>query len=259
MTRRLALWGGQIVIRTIGSLVVLMVSVGGPVLLAVGQSGPLQRDAFTRPVRRPGPAAPAAPILPAAVADVPAYTLTVTIAAEGGTGTVPRRTRAVSRTTDRVHVAEGRDSEWFFRRNPIDPARVSGSLVDHRAQRIVVHEESDLRNLLGISGWADVVSLGFDHRFLAEAAPTAHERHVSGVRFVQYTLPSTSFWWSAGAGLATEFTQQQGSRSLRVTIEALSPGVNETLLLDPLERFPAYQELDVAEWLERPAPAHRRP
>jgi hypothetical protein len=246
------------VIRTIGSLVAL-VFVCGPVLLAAGQPSPLQQDGFTRPVRRPGPPAPAAPVLPPQVANVPAYTLTVAFEAEGDSRTAARRTRAVSRATDRVHVAEGRDSEWFFRRNPLDPARVSGLSVDHRAQRIVEYDESDLRNLLGISGWADVVSLGFDHGLLAKVAATAHERRLGGVRFVQYTTPAASFWWSAEAGLATEFTHQQGARALRVTIEALSPGVNERLLLDPVARFPAYEVMDVAESLEAPPPIHHRP
>ncbi len=245
-------------IRTIGSLVVL-VSVCGPVLPAAGPAIPFQLDGFTRPVRRAGPPPPAAPVLQSAVADVPAYTLTVAIVAEGEDRTVTRRTRAVSRTKDRVHVAEGRDSEWFFRRNALDPARVSGVSVDHRAQRIVEYDESDLRNLLGITGWADVVSLGFDHGLLAEAAATAQERRLGSVRFVQYTTPAASFWWSAETGLATEFTHQQGTRSLRVTIEALSPGVNERLLLDPGTRFPAYQAMDVAESLEAPPPIHRRP
>lgn len=275
MTRRLALPEGRArrmarrrsslednpVVTRFASLLALALTVSGcgSVLADADQRSGSQPDGFIRPARRPGPPAPAAPVLPPQVANVPAYTLTVAIDLEGDARTATRRTRVVSRTTDRVHVSEGRDSEWFFRRNPIDPARVSGILVDHRAQRLVGHEESDLRNLLGISGWADVVSLGFDHTFLAEAAATTRERQVGGVRFVQYTAPTASFWWSAEAGLATEFTQQQGTRSLRVTIETLSPGVNGTLLLDPVARFPAYEELDVAEWLEQPAPTHRRP
>ena len=259
MTRRLAPLEGKPVLTRFGSIALLLVGACGLVQVAADQRGPFQLDGFIRPERRPAPPAPTAPVLPPQVADVPAYTLTVTITAEGDERTVARRTRVVSRTTDRAHVAEGRDSEWFFRRNPIDPARVSGLLVDHRAQRIIIYDESDLRNLLRIDGWAAVVSLGFDHRFLAEASATSHERRVGGVRFVQYTTPAASFWWSAEAGLATDFTEQQGPSALRVSIEAVSPGVNESLLRDPAVRFPAYEVLDVAEWLEQPTPAHRRP
>jgi hypothetical protein len=224
--------------------------------LEAGDRRQSHRDGFVRPARRAAPPAPTAPSLPSTLEIVPDYTLTVTLEAEGDPRTATRRARVVSRATDRVHVAEGRDVEWLFRRNALDRARVSGVLVDHREQRLVVYDESDLRNLLGIGGWADVVSLGFDHGLLSRGTATAHERYVGIVRFVEYHTPAASFWWSPEAGLATGFEQQQGVRSQRVSIEAASPGVDPALLQDPSARFPAYEAMDVAEWLELPT---RRP
>lgn len=240
------------------SLVALLVSVCALVPLEAGARRPSQLEGFVRPERRVAPPAPVAPVLPPELAEVPDHTLTVTLEMEGDARAAARRTRVVSRTTDRVHVAESRDVEWLFRRNPIDRARVSGVLVEHREQRLVVYDESDLRNLLGIEGWAGVVSLGFDYRALNRAPATLRERQVGAIRFVRHEAPDAFFWWSAEAKLATDFTQRQGPRALRVSIEAATPAVDDALLQDPVVRFPAYEVLDVADWLELPV-RHPRP
>ena len=74
-------------------------------------------------------------------------------------GPEPRR-ETITRTVDRIHLSSG-GREWLFQRNVRDPRRVSGTLVDHAARAVVFHDESDLRNRIGMNGWADALSLGF--------------------------------------------------------------------------------------------------
>jgi hypothetical protein len=70
-------------------------------------------------------------------------------------------TETITRTVDRIHLSsEGR--EWLFVRNVRDRRRVSGTLVDHAARAIVFYSESDLRNVVGVNGWADTLKLGFE-------------------------------------------------------------------------------------------------
>jgi hypothetical protein len=221
----------------------------------VGQVGLAQERmpprGFTQPERHKTTPAPAPPVLPAVVANVPAYTMQVSIGPTDGPATARRR-RVVSRAPDRVHVAEGRDTEWLFRRNPLDYSRVSAQLTDHRAQTVTTYDESDVRNLLAIEGWAGVVSLGFDHALLAGASPTGERRHVGPVVFSRYATPRSSFWWNQEAGVATDFVQHSPGQALWVVVEQLSAGVDPSVLREPVERVPAYTFLDVAEWLEQP-------
>ncbi len=46
--------------------------------------------------------------------------------------------------------------DWLFVRNPVDPRRVSATMIDHRARLLVEYDESELRNAGIARGWADV-------------------------------------------------------------------------------------------------------
>ena len=48
--------------------------------------------------------------------------------------------------------------EWLFERNRIDTRRVTASVVEHAEKTIVLYGESDVRNLLGLNGWAEVLA-----------------------------------------------------------------------------------------------------
>lgn len=112
------------------------------------------------PDRSPYPSAPAsAPDLPERLMSIPPETVTLT--GRRGSGTAASRGKhVVSRTSERVHLALPDGNEWLFARNAIDPRRASGVLVHHERRALIEHEESDLRNWLGIRGWADVLALG---------------------------------------------------------------------------------------------------
>lgn len=84
----------------------------------------------------------------------------------------------------------------------------------------------DLRNMLRLNGWADVLMLGFDAGAVSRLTPTDQSRTMAEIRFVKY-------------GAAT-----------RVSVERLSAGVNAAVLRSPLARFPEYKVVNLAEWLE---------
>lgn len=92
--------------------------------------------------------APALPPLPADADRIPPQTLEVVL---------PAGLHTIVRTPGRILVAH-REREWLFERNVLDPRRASATLVEHASRAIVVYEESDLRNLLGLNGWADVLA-----------------------------------------------------------------------------------------------------
>jgi len=97
--------------------------------------------------------------LPAELWNVAPATITLLVH-ERAAGRKSAVKHVVSRTSDRVHLALPDGREWLFTRNALDPRRASGFLVHHGRRAIVVHEESDLRNWLGIRGWVDVLALG---------------------------------------------------------------------------------------------------
>lgn len=106
------------------------------------------QQAIVIPERRPvEQRAPPVPALPPDAENIKPVTMNVVIHGQPG---------MVLRTRDRVLVKTGQ-REWLFKRNPVDPRRVSAKVVDHAEKLIIGYEESDVRNLLGLNGWAEVL------------------------------------------------------------------------------------------------------
>jgi hypothetical protein len=218
-------------------------------------TGPGEAMPLIIPARRPASAPPAAPPpLPPAAENVTPVTLETRLRQRSGTRNETVR-QTIHRTVDRIHVAAGDGREWLFQRNPRDPRRVSGTLIDHAARALVFHDESDLRNRLGIHGWAQVLALGFDHALLDRLRPTATSRSIGAVRAVRYVSDEKDaelreLWWSEKDFLPTGFTVTRDNRSVEFSVARMRAGVNTTLLRAPAERFPAYRTVDLADWLE---------
>lgn len=92
------------------------------------------------------------PELPPGADELPEITLQFT-GADGAAQTL-------SRSKDRIHLSlPHRHQEWLFIRNPVDPRRVTGMLIDHENQALLVYPETDLR-VEGIArGWADLIAI----------------------------------------------------------------------------------------------------
>jgi hypothetical protein len=56
-------------------------------------------------------------------------------------------------------VVTTKNREWLFQRNSVDSRRVSATITEHPEKAVVEYAESDVRNLLGINGWAEVLKL----------------------------------------------------------------------------------------------------
>ena len=112
-----------------------------------------------------------------------------------------------------MHVRTSAVREWLYVRNPIDPRRVSGVMIDHETRVLVTYEESDLRNARGIRGWLDVLALGLDPDTLeVDDAIGAHTPPVS-VRWIRFSVDAALLAW-------------------------------------PTARLPNYREIAYADWLE---------
>lgn len=245
-------------VRVIGVLCLLVATLLGQVAVNLGAQA-VRTDpddlVFVRPARRAATDTPA-PLrdLPSEADQVTPLTLDVTIrrTTHGGATDTVRQT--VSRTRDRVHLmVAGR--EWLFERNPLDRRRVSGWLIAHADRTIVLHEESDLRHRLGLHGWADVLMLGFDRGVLSRFTPTDQVRTLSGIRFTKFIAPDrasvvSEVWWSAEHVLPSALVSRDVAGQTDVSIDHLRAGVDAERLTSPTQRFPAYQVVDLAEWLE---------
>jgi hypothetical protein len=105
---------------------------------------------FVLPKRRA--VEPSPPLLPALPNDADALEAsTIEIQLHGQPGKVLRSARRILVTT--------KNREWLFQRNSVDARRVSATITEHPEKAVVEYAESDVRNLLGINGWADVLKL----------------------------------------------------------------------------------------------------
>lgn len=235
---------------------VLLLSVSGPAAAQWGS--PAQRraaasidrgpgEAPTLPTRRPLAARPSPPPeLPAGADRVPALTLDIVMTSGTGPSLATRR-QTVTRTADRVHVATGSGTEWWFEQNPVDRRRVSGYFVEHRTKKIIAHSDSDLRQMLGILGWAHVLTLGCGTPPPAPPAGAA-ATNVDGVTFS--STPGGAASWNHELLLPGECTLGEGAEAERLRVNRVARRVDSAVLAPPPARFPGYQEMDLAEWLE---------
>ena len=174
----------------------------------------------------------------------------------------PRKGRAsehrqtVSRTNDRVHMRTD-STEWLFERNPVDPRRVSGLLVDHATRTIVMHEESDLRNALGVKGWADIIMIGFDAGALEHLQPRPEWHTKGGIAFRKHVSVSgnagvSEVWWSHEHVLPLGFVLRDTNGTTQVSLERVTTVVEDALLRPPSTRYPQYKVVELSDWLEGP-------
>lgn len=202
------------------------------------------------PVRRPAADAPVAPPppLPAAADRVPSLTLQTRVRKHAG-GRVHEVQQTITRTADRIHVSARGGGEWLFERNPRDPRRVSGHFIDHAAKTIVYYSDSDLRNVLGIPGWAHVLTLGFDHQTLASLEPSTGVRVVGPLSFTGHVARGggrrAEVWWNTEAALPAEVSMAEGTS--RLVVEQVTATVDARLLQPPGVRYPAYRQVELAD------------
>jgi hypothetical protein len=213
-------------------------------------------EAIGLPKRR-APRPPAAvepPALPAGAETLAPLTLTVVTTWEPDNGKVRTARQTVLRTVDRVLVSvEGTANEWLFERNPVDPRRVSGYLIDHKERRVLVHDESDLRNGQGLRGWLDVLTLRFNPDTLKTLQPTADQEIVNGVPFVRYQenerakRGGTEVWWSDRLMFPLRLTIREGQVLISSKVKLVAQQVANDKLVSPSTRFPSYRVSDVAD------------
>lgn len=208
------------------------------------------------PERRTADAPPAPPpTLPAQADSLPPTTLTLAMRRSNGRAHVTTARQTVSRTADRMHLRGDDGREWLFERNPIDHRRASATLVDHKSKSIVLYEDTDLRMALGLRGWGDVVTLGFDSARVA-CPPGAPGRAIGPVSFLRCRVATASgssshVWWSQTSLLAAQFTLMGDDGVSSLSIERVQSGVHAESLDPPVLRFPTYTVIDFADSLEK--------
>ena len=160
-------------------------------------SNPEQDSRIQAPTRR-AVITPVAPLeeLPPDADLVEPQTLEIVTRVQPIGGNAETWRETVTRTVERIHLlSPGR--EWLFVRNAKDPRRVSGTLVDHAERTVVHYDESDLRNLLGMNGWADALRLGFEPGFNVERRAGSVNRALlrnAAERFPEYKVVDIAEW-----------------------------------------------------------------
>jgi hypothetical protein len=210
---------------------------------------------LTIPSRRTPDASPALPPeLPKGSAHITPLTIEVVVQRRPTSGAPQTLRQTIVRTADRIHVMT-KEREWLFERNSRDPRRALASAVEHRSRTIVLYEETDLRMMLGIRGWVDVLSLGFDVEWLAASTRTEDVRTQGGIRFARYAASRPDvrvmdLWWCEEQVLPGRFSVIDTSGKTQLTVERIRSGADSSLLVAPEERFPNYRVTGLAEWLE---------
>jgi hypothetical protein len=223
-----------------------------------GQDRRLDADrpiVIARPARRsPEAPPPGPPNLAAGAGRVSPMTLQVVTTQTPRQGPVRETRQTIARTATRIHTRGDDGREWLFEQNPVDPRRVSAHLIDHGQRTIVEHEESDLRNMVGVTGWADVLLLGFDASALDWLQPTGATRTIEGIPFVQLAGTKdgsvVEVWWNREELLPAEFVFRGQTGASRVAVAQARAGVDLQLLESPASRFPKYRVVDLSNWLE---------
>lgn len=211
---------------------------------------------LTIPTRRTPDSSPALPPeLPKGVDRITPLTIDVVVQRRPASGAPQILRQTIVRTADRIHIMVG-EREWLFERNPRDPRRALASAVEHRSKTIVRYEETDLRMTMGIRGWVDVLSLGFDIDWLAASTRTEDVKVQDGIRFARYAAngphaPARDLWWCEEQVLPSRFTVGDKSGNTEFAIERVRSGVDPSRLAPPEGRFPTYRVVGLADWLER--------
>ncbi|MQA28526.1 MAG: hypothetical protein GEU82_01635 [Luteitalea sp.] len=233
------------------------ISVGATATQSREPTTPTTPFALVQPARRSSdaPLMPPEPLPPAAHRITPmAFDIVVRSRSQAGASTITRQ--RVTRTAERIHIDDGAGREWLFERNPVDPRRVSGSAIYHAAREIVVYQESEVRNTLGISGWADVLMPGIRAGQIREMKPTRQARTIGGLRFVRFTAldprgATKEAWWNEDEVLSAGVVSSSGAMSVEMSLERLIAVVQPELLRAPAMRFPSYRQIDFPDSLER--------
>jgi hypothetical protein len=126
----------------------------------------------------------------------------------------------------------------------------------HPSVSVIRYEDSDLRMVLGLRGWLDVLALGFHPDLLNPDTRTSEVLTMGGIPFARYSLGrgssrSRDVWWNEEQVLPSRFTKADSSGVTHFSIERITPGADAALLDLPGARFPTYRTIDLANWLER--------
>lgn len=192
-----------------------------------------------------------APALPPHADALPALTAVFTHTA----GDVVTR-RVVSRTPARVHVRTGPagSPEWLFVRNPVDPRRAAGYLVDHRERAVLVYDDTALAREEIASGWRDVLALGTSADLIDRLRPTGGSEGIAGATFAHYAGGSggvrVEAWWNDDLFVLGRLTRTTGGVVETLELTEMTPDVAPALFADPGARHPDYRMEDVEDWGE---------
>lgn len=174
-------------------------------------------------------------------------------------------TRVISRAKERIHVFfEDQGQEWLFVRNPRDGRRVLGRLIDHKERVILDYPEADLVDNRVARGWVDVFTIGVSPDRLADLCSTGRRKEQGGIVFDQYVAKGceeckTKFnevWWSNEQALPLKIVSSEAHGGWIQKSVAIRLGVDENVLRDPEERYPAYATMDMVDWREEHHGSH---
>lgn len=206
---------------------------------------------------RPGERVAGSPDVPPEASVIPALSFRVDIVRRGP-GVDERLSQLVRRTAAGIHIVPTTGGmEWYFEPNPVDPRRATGYLIDHAARQIVTYHDSDLRNQLGLRGWADILTMRVDLEALRHLEPTGERQALLGTSFTRRIATTSSqsglrdVWWSDAWLMPRRLVVDDRGTTVTTEVEelaALDPGTPPS---SPLTSHPTYTRLDAADVHDR--------
>jgi hypothetical protein len=174
-------------------------------------------------------------------------------AMEGIGRTIARSDHALrlGRIDDPIHF-------WYLR-NSVDRARMSGVEVQHGERLLVEYPESDLEDQgLGTS-WAALSRFGVGLDAFASLARTGEAEEAFGIRFERWARDAAApaaegepleIWWSGDWALPLRVLRLREGRTVEQRLIALERALDPELAKSPALRWPEYQVMDVADYRE---------
>jgi hypothetical protein len=213
----------------------------------------LERAAPAPTVRRAQPSEANAPLIDAAERAPADYSdLSAVLRTRDAEGKVLER--AIVRRGERLHLAlagVGPDAEWLFVRNPLDGARFTGWLVDHRIRHAIRYDWAALTAGGVADSWMRLACMGVRPSDLASVEPSGPTREAFGLSF-ELLEPKLAgireVWWNAEHKVALEVRGGAPGAEWVQELVALELTADSALLVDVDLRFPEYMVRDLADY-----------
>jgi hypothetical protein len=168
--------------------------------------------------------------------------------------------RTIARSDTAIQFGADGDPRLFrLRRNPLDPARMSGCEIVPAAHLILDYTEADLRDEGYGQSWAALAQFGVTADAFDQMVTTSKTESAFGLTFCRWvaaTEPEAAsgspreIWWNSEYRLPLRVVRMQDGAIHEQRLLALDLSAPATLELEPFQRWPDYESVDLMDYRE---------